>query len=302
MEKKRKKRSTKKKKRNKKNTTFKGLFERLILFLKKYRKAILIIAILLAFVIPFCIIRNAANKYSYDGLDQRKEFPISDYDEGCFYQDDFNLRNYKKGKVVGIPGIDVSKHQGEIDWKKVKNSGVKFAIVQLGYSSCNDGRIYMDPYFEKNVDGAEAAGLKVGVYFFSQAITTEEAVREAKFVIDNIKNRKITMPVAFDMEPVTGDDRINQLSVTDKTKVADAFLKVIKKAGYEPMIYGNGWWIDNNYDLGYLSDYGLWLASYGQAANYRYKYKMWQYADWGRINGIENNVDLNVYFEEKGLF
>ena len=290
-----------KKKKKLKKKGVREFFAKVKGFLEKYWKILLTVIIVLSLVVPFSVVRTKAKKFTYDGLGPRQKVEEAIFDMACFYQDEHNLRNYRDDKVIGVPGIDVSEHQGDINWKKVKKAGVKFAMVRLGYSSCRDGAINMDVFFEKNMAGTQKAGIDTGVYFFSQATTTDEALKEARFVVDNIKDRNVTMPVAFDMEPVTEDDRINGLSIKEKTEVADAFLTAVTKAGYKGMIYGNAWWIDGNFDLSYLTDYDLWLAAYGIENDCCCKYAMWQYADWGRIDGINTNVDLDIYFHKKGM-
>lgn len=284
------------KKRKKKKKYFKTVkFKR---FAKKHKKALIMAAtILVAVIVSVAVYNIMLNlKFSYTGLGAKKDYPASTYDMRYLYRNEQNLKCYDSGLVKGIPGIDVSEHQKYIDWQKVSDYGVEFAMIRLGRSSCVDGRIHKDLYYENNIREAQKAGIKVGVYFYSQAVTEEEAINEAKYVVETIKKEKITMPVAFDMEPFREDDRIHSTGKEEKTKIVDAFCSNIKKNGYEPLIYGNAPWISNNYDLSYLSDYGIWLAHYNETTNYGYDYKMWQYTGKGQIPGISTYVDLNIYF------
>lgn len=234
--------------------------------------------------------------YEYTGLEDPEDYPLSELDMNCVYRNDDGFRVYDDGKVKGIPGIDVSAYQKSIDWRRVKNAGAEFAIIRLGYSSASDGSLHLDSRYEENIKGALDAGIKVGVYFFSQAITTDEAVKEAEFVAKNLRGYDITGPVAFDMEPVGEGDRIEVLTAEDKTEIADAFCRAIESFGYSSMIYGNPSWISNHLNLSYLSDHSIWLAHYTWATDYPYKFVMWQYSSEGKVDGIEGNVDLNMYF------
>ncbi len=148
------------------------------------------------------------------------------------------------------------------------------------------------------VAAAKAAGVDVGVYFFSQAITVDEAMEEARFVLKHIRFHGVTYPVAFDMEPVDGDDRISGLSKAEKTEIADAFCQVIKANRFKPVIYGNPTWLRKNIKLDYLTDYELWLAHYTDETDFSSKYLMWQYTDAGLVDGIDGYVDMNLYFKE----
>lgn len=201
------------------------------------------------------------------------------------------------GKVISICGIDVSKYQGDIDWGQVKASGVEYAIIRLGYRGMNEGTLELDPYYFDNVKEAAAAGVKVGIYFFSQAKNTEEALAEAEFVLENIKNYDITYPVVFDTEEVTTyDARANGLSRAERTDCCITFCERIKEAGYTPMIYANTRYMVMGLELERLGDYDKWFAYYGSSHIFPYEYTMLQYSDTGRVPGIDGAVDLDVSF------
>ncbi|SHJ54973.1 glycoside hydrolase family 25 protein [Parasporobacterium paucivorans] len=203
----------------------------------------------------------------------------------------FNESGVKSSKV----GVDVSRYQYAIDWAAVKASGVDYAIIRLGYRGYGSGALVLDPYYIQNIRGASAAGLQVGVYFFSQAITETEAVEEASMVLEYIRGYNISCPVAFDTEFVNDVARANNLSATDRTTIALAFCRTIANAGYTSTVYASKSFLYNNLELSRLSGYQTWLAHYVNMTDYAYDYDMWQYTSKGSINGISTGVDLNVW-------
>lgn len=213
-------------------------------------------------------------------------------------QDNVGRYEYiEDGEVVSICGIDVSKYQGDIDWEKVKASGVEYAIIRLGYRGMNEGTLELDPYYFDNVKEAAAAGIKVGIYFFSQAKDTDEAVKEAEFVLEHIKDYEISYPVVFDTEEVTTyAARANGLSRAERTDCCIAFCEKIKEAGYIPMIYANTRYMVMGLELERLRDYDKWFAYYGSSHTFPYEFSMLQYSDTGRVPGIDGAVDLDVSF------
>ncbi len=235
---------------------------------------------------------------SYDGLGMRHAVPENSYSTEGFHREKGRIY-YEDDTYTSVAGIDVSYYQKDIDWERVKAAGIDFAMIRLGYRGTHSGKLTMDSYFKDNLREAKAAGVDVGVYFFSQAQTTKEAIREARFVLRHIRGKGVTYPVAFDMEPVEGGDRITGLTVSEKTEIADAFCQVIRRNGYTPVIYGNPNWLLENLDLRYLTDYPVWLAHYTDSTDYPYSYVMWQYTQDGRVDGIRGDVDLNLYFVEK---
>lgn len=195
-----------------------------------------------------------------------------------------------------VKGIDVSVWQGEIDWQQVKDSGVEFAIIRVGGRGMDEGGFYTDDMAQSYYEGATAAGLKVGAYFFSQAITVEEAVEEAEFVLDAVKDWDVQMPLVFDWEYMGEDVRTSKMDSRTLTDMAKAFCDTIKEAGYEPMIYFGRNQSMNMMKLEELVDYPFWLAMYSTVMDYPYKIDMWQYTDQGTVPGIAGNVDLNLMF------
>lgn len=203
------------------------------------------------------------------------------------------------GRITSIPGIDVSVHQGAIDWQQVRDAGVEFAIIRVGYRTYGGGEIKLDEGFVDNISGATAAGLKVGVYFFSQAVTVDEAVAEADAVLDAIAPYDITYPVVYDWELIYDDTaRTDDIPVDVLTDSCIAFCERVKSAGYTPMIYQNKGTTLFKLDLPRLQDYDFWLAEYGSEPTYYYDYQMWQYSCTGRIPGIAGEVDLNISFKD----
>ncbi len=203
------------------------------------------------------------------------------------------------GQIISHKGIDVSKHQGAIDWNLVAQDGVEFAFIRVGFRGYgSEGKMVEDEYFVKNIEGALAAGIKVGVYFYSQAITEAEAQEEAEFVIERIRPYEIACPVVFDVERVSGaQGRMNDISVEERTALAVLFCQTIEQAGYKPMIYHNTEMGALMLDLTQLEGYDKWYASYSDQIFYPYAYKIWQYSDKGSVQGINTDVDLNISFE-----
>lgn len=195
----------------------------------------------------------------------------------------------------GTMGIDVSKHNGNIDWNAVRNSGVSYAIIRCGYRGSSTGALIEDPKFVSNIKGAKAAGLRVGVYFFSQAVNEVEAVEEASMVINLVKGYGLNFPVFLDVEASGG--RADSISVATRTAVCKAFCATIQNSGYTAGIYANKTWFTSYINTASLTNYKIWLAQYATTPSYTAtKYDMWQYSSKGRINGISTNVDMNISY------
>jgi GH25 family lysozyme M1 (1,4-beta-N-acetylmuramidase) len=194
-------------------------------------------------------------------------------------------------------GIDVSSHQGNVDWQSVRQSGVDFVILRVGYRGYTDGGIFADATFTENLQAAKSAGLKIGVYFFSQAITVQEAEEEAAFVLDALHGVSLDLPVYFDWEFVEETAaRTNEASSETLTDCAIAFCEAVEKAGYKAGVYFNqslGYLMMN---LGRLKEYDFWLAEYHVNPEFYYHFHMWQYTDHGDVSGVTGNVDLNIRF------
>ena len=198
----------------------------------------------------------------------------------------------------GIMGIDVSTYQGNIDWNAVKKSGVSFVIIRCGYRGYTKGGLIEDSKFHANASGAEAAGLKVGVYFFSQAINEREAVEEASMAITMAQRHRISYPIFIDSEYANGahNGRADGLTKAERTAVCKAFCETVRSAGYTPGVYASKSWYYNNLDVGQLNNYKIWLAHYCTQTDYKGKYDLWQSSSKGRISGISGNVDINTSY------
>lgn len=195
-----------------------------------------------------------------------------------------------------LVGVDVSTFSGTIDWAAVKADGISFAMVRLGFRGYGEsGKLVLDDQYLANIQGATEAGLDVGVYFFSQAITVEEAEQEAAYVISALEDYSITYPVVFDLEKIGYDiARTDDLSVEMATQVTQTFCERVTQAGYHPMIYGNVAWLMDRIDLTQLTEYDLWLAQYQKTPTFPYQFRMWQYTNQGTVAGIEGSVDMNL--------
>ena len=202
---------------------------------------------------------------------------------------------YIDGVKANETGIDVSYHQGDIDWEAVKADGVDFAMLRLGYRGYESGQINVDERFHEYADGALGAGLDIGVYFYSQAVTAEEAVEEAEAVLNEIGDYEIMYPVVFDWE-IVGEEsaRTNVVSADVLNECAAAFCNRIAKGGYIPMVYSVKRMALTKFDMSRLAGFDFWLAEYRDIPEYPYLFTMWQYASDGHVNGIEGEVDLNM--------
>ncbi len=200
-------------------------------------------------------------------------------------------------------GIDVSEFQDDIDWKKVKNDSVEFAYLRIGRRGATTGLLYEDDKFEQNYKGAKENGLKIGVYFFSQAINEKEAVEEAEWVIEHLKGKQLDLPVVYDCEEVLIEDekpRLEGLEAKQLTDNALAFIKRIEKEGHECMIYTYLYWAENYFEMDRLTDYPFWFAQYDtDEPKLEYPIAIWQYSKNGTINGISEPTDLNIMFIAK---
>lgn len=200
-----------------------------------------------------------------------------------------------------IYGIDVSYYQGNIDWNKVKNSGIEFVIIRVGYRGYGSaGTLVEDPKFKTYMSGAAQAGLKVGVYFYTQAINTKEAAEEAQFVLDRIKGYQLDMPVYYDIESVDYDSgRLDNagLSKAQKTELCKSFCNTVINAGYESGVYANKTWLTYMIDGKALGElYPIWLAHYTSNTDYAERIDMWQYTGSGTVSGISAYTDMNVWY------
>lgn len=224
----------------------------------------------------------------YEGLAKNS------YDLDCFEKSG-SFITYT-GSERASRGIDVSAHQGEIDWAAVAADGVEYAMIRVGYRGYTRGDTVLDELFYQNVGGARDNGIAVGIYFFSQAITKAEAVEEAELVLRAIEGLYITYPIIFDWEDIPQEARTDGMDPITLTDCAIAFCETIEAAGHTAGIYFNQTYGYQEYILPDLTDYVFWLAQYDSAPSFYYDFQMWQYTDAGSVNGIEGSVDLNLSF------
>ena len=211
--------------------------------------------------------------------------------------------------MTRVKGIDVSKHQGVIDWAKVANDGIKFTIVRVGYRGLTSGKLSEDPYFKRNIEGAIANGIDVGAYIYCTSINEEEAVEEANYLLKRIKPYNLTMPVCFDYEGFSNKENRNYGMTKEKiTANCIAFQNVMKANGYTCLLYGSRAYLPKKFDLDELDDY-LWVARYAgknsvlddekyfpHIAGYDDRIAIWQYANNGTVAGINGKVDMNYMY------
>lgn len=201
-------------------------------------------------------------------------------------------------KGNGSRGIDVSTYNGTIDWTAVKNSGISFVIIRCGFRGYTKGGLIYDSKYKSYIQGATAAGLKVGLYFFSQAKNEAEAVEEASLCVNLAQGNTISYPIFIDSEYANSSrtGRADGLDKATRTAVCKAFCETIKSAGYTPGVYASKSWLNDKLDAGQLSSYKIWLAHYTGQTDYTGKYDLWQHTAKGSVNGIKGNVDLDISY------
>lgn len=227
--------------------------------------------------------------------------PIYNFDQSTALYKDQEILDHDISELYlsyGISyGIDVSEWQGKIDWEEVANTGISFAIIRCGFRGINSSKIYEDANFKENIEGAIAAGLKVGVYFFGTAKTTEEAIEESEFVMNLIKDYKLSYPVVYDIETI-GEGRLKGVDGGDITDSILTFTENVSSYGYDTMVYTNKNTFTYKLYTGKLAGKLIWLAHYTEKTDYKGEYNMWQYTKNGKVKGIKGDVDLNIsYFK-----
>ncbi len=227
--------------------------------------------------------------------------PLNDYDWSGLELDERNRYTYyENGKLISKTGIDVSYHQDEIDWESVAADGIDFAMIRIGYRGYEQGIMHCDELADSYIRGATEAGIDVGVYFYSQAVSEEEAREEAVFACELIKDYDIKYPVVFDWElPEDKGARTLGTTAAALNKCAEAFCSEVRERGYNAMLYSNLKMALTKYDMRSLSEYDFWYVEYKDGHNppqYPYELAMWQYASDGQVNGIGGYVDMNISF------
>lgn len=221
------------------------------------------------------------NEYDYAGLVYKK--PIMSY--------------YEEGKKKSYTGISISKNNDFVDYTKLKKAGIDYAMIRVGARGYSTGQISLDENFDKNIKDAIGAGLDVGVYFFSQAITEEEAIEEAGIVLEAISDYKVTYPVVFSMDYVENDtSRVEALTRAERTAIANAFLSLFQEAGYNTMLYADKEWLINKIDLSLLTAYDIWLSQEADVPDYPYKFAMWEYTKNAKVDGMAEVAELSISF------
>lgn len=235
-------------------------------------------------------------QYTYDG--EYINLQIMDYN---YLREPGWLISYDDGEYASIIGIDISEYSGNVDFYKLKDLGIDFVMLRVGWRGSTEGGIYEDNYFEAYYNEAVDAGLNIGYYFFSQAISDEEAIEEANFVLDKIADKRCDMFVTFDMELPSNDCRIAHMSSSELTSAAQSFCSTIESAGLDPMIYTNYDWSKNYYYISELSDIPIWYAQYNGYPNLSFEYVMWQYTDRASLGAIQakGHTDLNLMLVRK---
>ncbi|MGM9834294.1 MAG: glycoside hydrolase family 25 protein [Bacilli bacterium] len=270
------------------------VLDKIINFIKPFKIAI--IAILFG-VVLIILVGNLSNSND-SHFDEIRNIPRSNeknLENQKLYSDLTDIYDFTKQSI----GIDVSEWQGDINFYKVKESGIEFVMIRTGLRT-SDTQIEEDVYFKRNIKKATDAGLEIGLYFFSTADNEIEALEEAKWVVDLIKDYKITYPIAYDIENI-GEFSTTGITKEQLNKNAKVFLDYVSNNGYVGTLYSsandlNRWW-----DLDYLKDYMVWMAHYTTLSDYSGNYVIWQYSSEGKIKGISGNVDLNVaYFSYIG--
>lgn len=221
----------------------------------------------------------------------------NDYDySGLVYQRPL-MKYYENNTRVSYVGVDISKTQDYVDFLELKRAGIEFVMLRLGQRGYSSGEITIDEYFMDNLKRASEAGLDVGVYFFSQAVTVEEAEEEAQFVIDTLSENKIQYPVVFAMDTIPNEvSRIDSLDKMERTNIALAFMDKIRENGYFPMVYGDKEWLIQKLSLGSMIGYDVWLSQEMDIPDYPYQFVMWQYTTHGSVAGIAGDANLNICF------
>lgn len=228
-----------------------------------------------------------------------EELAKNTYHPEAFVPDEDGVMHYyENGERISHKGIDVSRYQSKIDWEDVASDEVEYAFIRLGIRGYTEGEIMEDETFQDNIEGALKNDIDVGIYFFTQATSREEAEEEAEFVIESIAPYKVKYPVVIDVETVSGTEaRGNALTSEERTAYCIAFCEKIKEAGYTPMVYGNLKTFTLLLNIEELEEYDKWFAYYDESYYFPYDFKIWQYTNKGKVAGIKGDVDLNISFE-----
>ena len=282
---------------------------------RRNKTALILVTVILAALVAALAIGLLSKKepedphkgqvYIYDGFDwiwmtPLEGVPANELTEDLFSSDGRSIK-YIGSDYDVLRGVDVSEHQLDIDWKQVAASGVDYAYIRVGWRGYTEGGLFEDAYFERNIQGALDAGLHVGVYMFSQAVTVQEAIEEADFVLERIGKYNVTLPVVFDWEKIdAAEARSHGLTMELRTDCARAFCETVKSAGYVPCVYFNRNLGYYGYDLTRLTDYEFWFSLPESGfPNFYYACDMWQYSFTETVPGIAEPTDMNLWFIAK---
>lgn len=262
---------------------------------KKKHTGLILWLILLILLLAVVVVLFLAKFFHFELGNVVRSTPRNHFDSEAFSKAD--------GRVTypgADTGVDVSEHQQEIDWQAVKDDGISFAIIRLGYRGSTKGGLYTDDYFYSNLEGAHAAGLDVGVYFYSQANTEAEAIEEARYVISVLDGAELECPVFYDWEEGTPRaKRLENVTLTDVSDFSAAFCETVESYGYKAGVYFN-----QKYGYGMklydLTDYDFWLAEFDDSISFRFDTQYWQYTYQGTVDGIPLDVDLDLRFGGNG--
>ncbi len=227
-----------------------------------------------------------------------KDVSKNDYDfENDNLTNENGILTYKGNKRESIKGVDLSKYNGTVDFMKLKDSGVAFAMLRLGSRGYGTGKIELDEKFVEYAQNAKVAGIQVGAYFYSQAINETEAVEEANYIVGAVSGFNVKYPIAIDIEKVENDEaRTDKLTSKERTAVVKSFCETVKGYGFKPIIYASKEMLIAGLDLEELTDYDVWLADYDTPTDYPYRFSMWQYSKKGQIEGITGDINLDMCF------
>lgn len=237
-------------------------------------------------------------------IDRLDGVELNRLDNSGFSSDGVFKQYSENGAKASVTGVDVSSYNGDIDWQRVKDSGVDFAMIRVGGRGYGDsGALYPDEKAAEYLSQAKAAGIKVGAYFFSQATTAEEAAEEAEYSKEVIGDIALDYPLAYDWEIIPDDDaRTDSVSAEQATECAAAFCEKAKQLGYTPAIYSTSRELYFKYDLKKLSNYDIWFSEYADLPSFYYRFSIWQYSKEGVVDGIDGTVDLNLCFTNTASF
>ncbi|MBQ1477591.1 MAG: hypothetical protein IIZ33_05555 [Erysipelotrichaceae bacterium] len=268
---------------------------------KKKRKVhpvrvLLILLILAGFL--FLVIREIIEKQREESIHEDISYlPSHNYDWNKLDNSKGYL-TYEDENHTSSFGIDISEHNGDIDFEKIKEEGVEFVFIRAGWRGAVTGYLNKDKRFEEYYEGAKRAGLSIGFYFFSQAVNEEEAIEEADYLASLVKGKSFDLPLVYDYEDFS-EGRIEELDGKTRTANALAFLERIAMHNYKGILYTNLNWLRWYYDVKDIIDLDIWFAQYHDVPQYPHPFRLWQYSEEGELEGIEEKVDFNIMFIEK---